>query len=116
MASSGRSDDRVLVYSTDGSLPLPKAKPRAGTPAPHKNAPPDDGTIRVFREKRRASAVTLVHGLGPAEIDATGKELRRRCGTGGTTKNGVVELQGDHRDAIVAYFTAHGRRVKKAGG
>jgi translation initiation factor 1 len=108
-------DDRVLVYSTDGSLPLPKAKAKAGN-APQKNAPPDDGTIRVFREKRRASAVTLVHGLTPSEIDATGKELRRRCGTGGTTKNGIVELQGDHRDAIVAYFTAAGRRVKKAGG
>lgn len=77
---------------------------------------PDDGVIRVFREKRRASAVTLVHGLSAAEIEATGKELRRRYGTGGTTKNGVVELQGDHRDAIVAYFTAGGRRVKKAGG
>jgi translation initiation factor 1 len=108
-------DDRVLVYSTDGSLPLPKAKPRPGS-APQKNAPPEDGTIRVFREKRRASAVTLVHGLTSGEIDATGKELRRRCGTGGTTKNGVVELQGDHRDAIVAFFTAAGRRVKKAGG
>jgi translation initiation factor 1 len=110
-------DDRVLVYSTDGSMPLPKAAPRkqqAGTQP--RNAVPDDGVIRVFREKRRASHVTLVHGLGPAEIDATGKELRKRCGTGGTTKNGIVELQGDHRDAIVAYFTERGRRVKKAGG
>jgi len=108
-------DDRVLVYSTDGSLPLPGAK-KSKAAKPQPNAPPDDGTIRVFREKRRASAVTLVHGLAPSEIDATGKELRRRCGTGGTTKNGVVELQGDHRDAIVAYFTAQGRRVKRAGG
>jgi translation initiation factor 1 len=77
---------------------------------------PDDGVIRVLREKRRASAVTLVYGLTATEIDATGKELRRRYGTGGTTKNGVVELQGDHRDAVVAYFTAAGRRVKRAGG
>jgi translation initiation factor 1 len=107
-------DDRVLVYSTDGSMPLPAGKRRAAPPA--KNAPPDDGTIRVFREKRRASAVTLVHGVPPGEIDATGKELRRRCGTGGTTKNAIIELQGDHRDAVVAYFTAAGRRVKKAGG
>ena len=108
-------DDRVLVYSTDGSLPLPKAKPRGDVSA-RKNAPPADGTIRVLREKRRGGEVTLVHGLAAGEVEATGKELRRRCGTGGTTKNGVVELQGDHRDAIVAYFTAHGRRVKKAGG
>jgi translation initiation factor 1 len=78
--------------------------------------PPDDGVIRVFREKRRASAVTLVHGLAAAEIDALGKELRRRYGTGGTTKNGVVELQGDHREAVVAYLTESGRRVKRAGG
>lgn len=108
-------DDRVLVYSTDGSMPLPDAK-RKTAPAQKANPVPDDGTIRVFREKRRASAVTLVHGLAPAEIDATGKELRRKCGTGGTTKNGVVELQGDHRDAILAYFAERGRRAKKAGG
>jgi translation initiation factor 1 len=108
-------DDRVLVYSTDGSMPLPKPAARNSGP-PAKNAVPDDGVIRVFREKRRASHVTLVHGLAANEIEATGKELRRRCGTGGTTKNGIVELQGDHRDAIVAYFTERSRRVKKAGG
>jgi translation initiation factor 1 len=108
------ADDRRLVYSTDGSLPLPKpAKRRSGPVAP---ALPDDGVIRVAREKRRASAVTIVHGLGPAEIETVGKELRRSCGTGGTTKNGVVELQGDHREAIIAYFTERGRRVKRAGG
>ena len=109
-------DDRVLVYSTDGSMPLPKAAPRKQSAQQPNTSVPDDGVIRVFREKRRASHVTLVHGLTTAEIDATGKELRRRCGTGGTTKNGIVEIQGDHRDAIVAYFTGKGRRVKKAGG
>jgi translation initiation factor 1 len=108
-------DERVLVYSTDGSMALPKGGMRKVAPAA-KNAVPDDGVIRVFREKRRASHVTLVHGLAPSEVETTGKELRRRCGTGGTSKNGVVELQGDHRDAIVAYFTERARRVKKAGG
>jgi translation initiation factor 1 len=86
------------------------------TPTPSRNPVPDDGVVRVFREKRRASSVTLIHGVPPAELDATGKELRRRCGTGGTAKNGVVELQGDHREAVIAYFTELGRRVKKAGG
>jgi translation initiation factor 1 len=109
-------DERRLVYSTDGTLPLPNA-PRRKAQAPAKgNALPDDGVIRVARERRRASAVTIVHGLAAHEIDAVGKTLRRLCGTGGTTKNGVVELQGDHREAIVAHFTANGRRVKKAGG
>lgn len=107
-------DERVLVYSTDGSLPLPKAARRPQS-QPERTMP-DDGVIRVAREKRRASAVTVVHGLAASEVDTTGKELRRLCGTGGTTKNGVVELQGDHRDKIVAYFAQRGRRVKRAGG
>ncbi len=72
--------------------------------------------IRVVREKRRNSAVTVVHGLAAGEVDALGKELKRLCGTGGTAKAGVVELQGDQRDKIVAYFEARGRRVKRAGG
>jgi translation initiation factor 1 len=110
------ADDRRLVYSTDGSLPLPKpAKRKASPPAPGKTLP-DDGVIRVLREKRRASAVTIVHGLAANEIEALGKELCRMCGTGGTTKNGVIELQGDHRDTIVAYFEGRKRKVKRAGG
>jgi translation initiation factor 1 len=108
-------DERVLVYSTDGSLPLPKPEKRRPASGA-KGGLPDDGVIRVARERRRASAVTVVHGLGPEEIDAVGKALRRACGTGGTAKGGVVELQGDHRDAVVAYFEAQGRRVKRAGG
>ena len=81
-----------------------------------KNPVPNDGVIRIFREKRRASHVTVIVGLVPNEVEAVGKELRRRYGTGGAAKNGIVELQGDHRDAVVAYFTELGRRVKKAGG
>lgn len=109
-------DERVLVYSTDGSLPLPSAPKRPAAKPSARPALPDDGVVRVARERRKASAVTLVHGLAAGEIDAVGKELRRRCGTGGTTKNGVVELQGDHRATTVAYFEERGRRVKRAGG
>lgn len=108
-------DERILVYSTDGSLPLPKAPKRAAPPA-GKPAMPDDGVVRVVRERRRASAVTLVHGLAESELATLGKELRRLCGTGGTAKNGVIELQGDHRDRVVAYFEERKRRVKRAGG
>jgi translation initiation factor 1 len=107
-------DERVLVYSTDGSLPLPKPV-RLPQPTPSRGLP-NDGVVRVARERRKASAVTLVHGLDERELDPIGKELRRLCGTGGTTKNGVVELQGDHRDKVVAYFEQRGRRVKRAGG
>jgi translation initiation factor 1 len=108
-------DERVLVYSTDGSLPLPKAAP-VRRAQPSQPTLPDDGVVRVARERRRNSAVTIVHGLAPAEVDALGKELRRLCGTGGTAKNGILELQGDHRDKVVAHFEKLGRRVKRAGG
>jgi translation initiation factor 1 len=77
---------------------------------------PNDGFIRISRERRRASSVTLIYGLTAAEADAVGKELRALCGTGGTTKAGIVELQGDHRDRVAAYFEAKSRRVKRMGG
>jgi translation initiation factor 1 len=109
-------DERVLVYSTDGTLPLPEPAAPPRRPAPSGHALPQDGVIRVAREKRRNSALTVVHGLTAAELATVGKELKRRCSTGGTAKNGVVELQGDHRDAVVAFFEHQGRRVKRAGG
>lgn len=83
---------------------------------PVKNRVPDDGVIRVFRERRRASMVTVITGLPERELAETAKALKRLCGTGGTAKNGVVEIQGDHREKIVEVFTAQGRAVKKAGG
>jgi translation initiation factor 1 len=107
--------NKRLVYSTDGSTPLPRPEKRKNAP-PSPSKYPDDGVIRVAREKRRASIVTLVTGVAQSEIEELGKVLRKRCGTGGTTKNGTIEIQGDHRDAVVAFLTADGKRVKRAGG
>jgi translation initiation factor 1 len=116
-------DERVLVYSTDGALPLPTAAPARRKTQPVARAMPDalrqaqgDMVVRVARERRRNSTLTLVHGLAPIELEAVGKELKRLCGAGGTAKNGVVEIQGDHRDRIITYFQGRGRRVKRAGG
>jgi len=114
-------DERVLVYSTDGTLPLPAPTPRRKPPRgchPElvEGRPAQGDLVRVTREKRRNSAMTVVHGLAATEVDALGKELKRRCGTGGTVKNGLIELQGDHRDAVIAFFAGRGRRVKRAGG
>ncbi len=77
---------------------------------------PNDGVVRVFRERRRAGTMSVITGLDDREISEVARTLKRLCGTGGTAKNGVVEIQGDHRDAIVAWFEAQGRRVKRAGG
>lgn len=107
-------DDRRLVYSTDGTLPLPAARPVKRPPP--RTGPPDDGVVRVGCERRRGGSVTLVYGLAAGELDAVAGELKRRCGAGGTAKDGIVSLQGDKRADVMAYFEARGRRTKRMGG
>jgi translation initiation factor 1 len=106
-------DDRKLVYSSDGGFVAPEARR-----APHAQTArvPDDGVIRVAREKRRGGVMSIVTGLSDSELAQTAKDLKRLCGSGGTSKNGVVEIQGDHRAAIVAWFAKQGRTAKVAGG
>jgi len=111
-----KADDRRLVYSTDGSLPLPKYERAKTKAAPPVAKVPDDGVIRVGCERRRGGSVTLVYGLAANELDAVAGELKRRCGTGGTVKDGIVALQGDKRDPILAYFAERKRRTKRMGG
>jgi translation initiation factor 1 len=62
--------------------------------------------------------VTVVRGLGlEAEaLAACGRKLRSACGSGGTAKDGVVEVQGDHVERVIALLQADGRVVKRAGG
>jgi translation initiation factor 1 len=79
-------------------------------------APPDDGVVRIMRERRRASTVSIVTGLKPLELENVAQLLKRHCATGGTAKNGTVEIQGDHREKIAAWFAAQGRTVRFAGG
>jgi len=104
-----------LVYSTDGGWHAPQAGAKR-SPQGRPAAPPDDGTIRVARERRRAGVVTAVTGLPAKDAETLGKELKRLCGAGGTVKDGRLEIQGDHRDRIVAFFEARGLRVKRVGG
>lgn len=77
---------------------------------------PDDGVIRIARERRRGGVSSVINGLHEAELADVAKTLKRLCGTGGTAKDGVVEIQGDHRDKILAWFAAQKRACKKAGG
>jgi translation initiation factor 1 len=107
-----------LVYSTDGgdrrSAP-PKRQSPAGRSEPQL---PNDGVVRVFREKggRGGKIVTVVRGLTAGEASAVASDLKRLCGSGGAVKDGVVELQGDHREKVAARLEARGYRVKLAGG
>ena len=76
--------------------------------------------VRVSRETkgRGGKAVTLVSGISLADkdLDALGKQLKAACGSGGTVKDGVIEVQGDHIDRIVAMLVAQGYKAKKSGG
>ena len=79
-----------------------------------------DGIVRVQRETkgRGGKAVTLVRGVPVAAdaLAALGKELKGACGSGGTVKDGVVEVQGDHVEKIMAWLQQRGYKVKRAGG
>ena len=83
-------------------------------------APRGDGVVRVRREVkgRNGKTVTTISGVGLADdaLRELAGELKRRCGTGGSVKDGVIEIQGDHRDALVAELERRGHTVKLAGG
>jgi len=112
----------ALVYSTELGRMCPQCRqPSAACVCG--NAPPrpaGDGIVRVSRETkgRGGKAVTLVRGLtlDDAALLALGKRLRSACGAGGTQKDGVIEVQGDHIDRLVVLLQAEGWRVKRAGG
>ena len=119
MTPTDRSDDRATrVYSSDSGRIRPELAPARPVPV-RRSAPsvPNDGVVRVSRTSsgRGGKTVTLITGLPPAEVAATGKELKRLCGTGGTIKDGVVEIQGDHRQRIVDHL-AKTYTTKLAGG
>ncbi|GAC1307627.1 MAG: translation initiation factor [Vulcanimicrobiaceae bacterium] len=106
------------MYSTDGALPLPKfekAQRRSPSTAA-KASVPDDGVVRVGSEKRRGGIVTLIYGLLATELETVAGDLKRRCGAGGTAKDGIVTIQGEKRDAVLAYFAERKRRTKRMGG
>ena len=60
--------------------------------------------------------MTVVRGLPPAAVLAAASDLKRHCGSGGSAKDGAVEVQGDHRERVAARLQAQGYRVKLAGG
>ncbi len=82
--------------------------------------PAGDGVVRVSRETkgRKGKGVTLISGvpLDENKLRNLGKQLKRRCGAGGTVKDRVIEIQGDHRDVLIEELKKQGYTVKRAGG
>jgi translation initiation factor 1 len=104
-----------LVWSSgDGDLRRARDS-KAGRPAPG-----GGGRVKVRRETagRRGKAVTTISGvpLGDDGLRELAGRLKKRCGVGGSAKDGVIELQGDHRDVVVEVLRAEGYDVVLAGG
>ena len=110
-----------LVYSTDTGRMCPGCRqPVASCSCKKALTPVSDGTVRVSRETkgRGGKSVTVVKGL-PLEALALaqlGKQLKAQCGSGGTAKEGLIEVQGDHCDLVVEALKKLGYNVKRAGG
>lgn len=101
-----------LVYSTDSGRIKPQNKEPTSSPT--------DGIVRIRRETkgRKGKGVTTLGGfdLNSAELKALAKQLKQLCSTGGTVKNGTIEIQGDHRDKLKVALEQRGYRVVLAGG
>ncbi|MFZ9666887.1 MAG: stress response translation initiation inhibitor YciH [Steroidobacteraceae bacterium] len=87
--------------------------------APHKSTG-KDAVVRVGRETqgRGGKGVTVITGLplAPSALEDLAKQFKKRCGSGGTVRNGVIEIQGDHRDLLVTELTRLGWTAKRSGG
>ena len=100
-----------LVWSSDGG---DRRKDRTAAP------PPAGGRVKVRRETagRRGKTVTTISGvpIDDAGLRALAGRLKKRCGVGGSAKDGVIELQGDHRDVVMEVLRAEGYDPVLAGG
>ena len=112
-----------LVYSTETGRICPDCgKPLADCvcKTAAKAKPAGDGNVKVSRESkgRGGKTVTLVKGLAldAMALALVGKQLRGACGSGGTVKDGVIEIQGDHCDLVMETLKKQGHSPKRTGG
>jgi translation initiation factor 1 len=116
------ADEDRIVYSTGIGRRCPNCLRAASECVCRKGTPGKvgDGIVRVSRETqgRRGKGVTVISGLGLAttELQALATQLKKRCGSGGTVDADRIEIQGDHRDALLAELTRRGWTVRRGGG
>ena len=113
---------RNIVYSTD---PVFKKRCKRCSRYPcrcpkAKSLPPQQQNPRIFRDRkgRGGKTVTVVRDLqlSPEDLTALGKQLKKKCGSGGTVKDGNIEIQGDHREKVAGELVKLGYKAKLAGG
>jgi translation initiation factor 1 len=117
-----------LVYSTDGgrvdTCPVcgqPYKQCRCDQSSTQRTAPiKSDGIVRVMRDRkhRGGKTVTVITGVPASNeaITALAQQLKKLCGSGGTVKDGAIEIQGDHCEKVQARLSEMGYKVKRAGG
>lgn len=115
-----------LVYSTDGGRVREQFAPHnrkvetARVQQAKPGAPPEDGVVRVQRDRRgrggkQATSITGLPG-SEAELDAILKTLKQHCGAGGSREGRTLFIQGDQRERLMEKLTAMGLKPKLAGG
>lgn len=115
-------NSRLVYSSAQGRICPGCSQPVAGCRCQKTPKTPSegDGIVRVRREVkgRGGKTVTVISGLLLADeaLRLVAGELKRRCGSGGTVKDGVIEIQGEHLTLVIADLQQRGYRVKQAGG
>lgn len=117
------SSSSGLVYSTEVGRTCPECRKAIADcvcKSSTKAAPVGDGVVRVSRltKGRGGKTVTVVKGLAldSVALSALGKQLRAACGAGGTVKDGVIEVQGDHCELLMDALKKLGHSPKRVGG
>ena len=111
-----------LLYSTEHGKMCPGCRKPIAACICKRNpgVPAGDGIVRVSRETkgRKGKGVTLVKGLAldVSALAQLGKQLKTMYGSGGTVKDGVIEIQGDHCERVIEFLKQQGFSVKRAGG
>jgi translation initiation factor 1 len=130
--SKRRSTNSGLVYSSEHGRMCPQCGKPAGCCSckqqnrqqnrqqSQQQQPAGDGIVRVGRSTkgRKGKGVSVITGvpLTGAALDQLARELKQRCGSGGTVKDGVIEIQGEHRDLLVQQLQERGYTAKRSGG
>jgi translation initiation factor 1 len=110
MSKKNRADKQGYVYSTDPNFSFEQESDETETLPPNQQ----QLLLRLDTKQRAGKAVTLIERfVGTADdLETLGKQLKSHCGTGGSVKDGIILVQGDHREKLKAYLLKLGYKVK----